>query len=184
MHPKAVSRGLAIGAVVSVLISLQVEAKDKTFYNNGEFEKLLHRAGDATKSNSPQTKDGFVPIFAGAQGTSGNQWQVNLTGAWQVSQYSVQTQTNPALVTNHGSKFEFVFLGQPIPGIVATETYNQKGTQKAIKAWKSKFADVPVVVGLEDNRIFLTAEYSYTEGVNGGDIRKRLKYLFEAGGAA
>ena len=59
-----ISRGFALGAVVSALISMQVEAKDKTFYNNGEFEKILHRAGAATKSNNPQTEDGFVPIFA------------------------------------------------------------------------------------------------------------------------
>ena len=115
------------------------------------------------------------------EATAGNQWKVSLRNAYPVSQYSVQTLTYEALLTNHGSKFEFIFLGQPIPSIVTQETYDAKGTQKAIKSWKSKFKDVTVKTGLEDNRMYLTAEYSYTGGVSDGDIRSRLKYLFQAG---
>ena len=73
-------------------------------------------------------------LALGAEGISGNGWQVNLTGAWQVSQYSVQTLTFPALVTNHGSKLEFIFLGQPIPGIVAKETYNHERDPESDKS--------------------------------------------------
>ena len=68
------SIGRATTALVAVLAftGARVDAGDKDFYSNGEFEKILHKAGKQTKHNKTHTEDGLVPIFVGAEGSSGN----------------------------------------------------------------------------------------------------------------
>lgn len=168
--------------ILGLLLAVEapVEAKDKNFYTAGEFEDIIENAGSRTKNNGTKTASGPVPIFAGFEGAGTGQWRVNVSGAFGIGDNRVRTLTYPALIRNLGSKMEVLFLGQPIPEVLADGVLHHKGTQKAVRAWQKKFRDVPVEVGLEDNRIYLKAEYSYTDGVSEGDINGRLRYLWEA----
>ena len=164
--------------------SAAVEAKDNTQYDNNEFEQALAQGkkGAQWLNNSLiKPKDGkTIPLVKAIERNGTGQWKTLINGAWLTSSTSYQTVTYPGIVINHGDRFEYAFIGQPLPSHLVELVRNHKGMLKAEKAWKKKHKDMQVTVGIDGNRITLNGAFSYADGVSRGDIADRLKALFIA----
>ncbi len=156
-------------------------AKDKTFYSNGEIERIITKATENVKHTGVQTSEGYVETVHSVEGAGANEWKVMINGAWGVGDNTIRTVTYPGLIRAHGSRLEFLFLGQPVyQARFAQQVYDHKGPAKARRSWAKKHKDVEPQTGVEDGRLYLTYIYDFTDGVDDGDIENRLKYYFRA----
>ncbi len=149
-------------------------AKDKTEYSHGEFEQALLEAKRTAKAGPGDPSE----VIQGIDPHDGG-WQATIHGAWQFTADKIQWMTFPALVYNQGDRLEYAFYGQPMDQPLIEAVRNHKFMRKAEQVWLKEHKDIQMVVGIDSNRVTLTATYSYAKGVSLGDIAKRLEWLFK-----
>lgn len=147
-------------------------AKDKTEYSHGEFEQILVEAMRITKArNTREVIRGIDPHEGG--------WVATIHGDWPAGNNTTQWMTLPALIANHFDRCEYAFYGPGVPLHLVQGVRNHKGMLKAEKSWVEEYKDLQVTVGVDSNRVTLTALYSYAQGVSERDIAERMKWLFQ-----
>ncbi|MBT3606364.1 MAG: hypothetical protein HOE48_05110 [Candidatus Latescibacteria bacterium] len=122
-------------------------------------------------------EDGSQPIITNLEPGSW-EWTMTVNGGVRDGDY-VRTLSYPAKLTYDTQKVEFVFMGAPLRPQVAELVLEHKGMKKGLKAWHKKYSDIELNIGLNENRIYLSAVWNYANGSQ-NDLFNRLKHIYGA----
>lgn len=161
-----------LALATALLVAAPARAVDKTEYSHGEFEQVLAEAMRITKArNTREVIRGIDPHEGG--------WVATIHGEWPTGNNTTQWMTLPALIANHFDRCEYTFYGPGVPLHLIQGVRNHKGMLKAEKYSLKEYQDLNLTVGVDSNRVTLTASYSYAQGVSEKDIAERMKWLFQ-----
>lgn len=150
------------------------------YFNKEQFKSALGQATTTVSHTSRiDLQSGTLKGHAGVEevSTDANQgsWRVTLTSWRNLSGDEVDISYAPAIVMNYGNRFEYAFFSPDIPDKFFDKIVGELNSLKEDMA--DEYDDMTVEWGRHENKVTITAVYSYQGGVDEDDIDDRLVYL-------